>query len=138
LSDLLPEADYKEGSENSRNQCKICVGKYLFVDANCGIRNVSGQGMSNSSLKPKIEPYEHQNRDASKARGSYNSRFGGSHVGGAEVDPNIEEYDKQNHSWHEAGILPTLNDYPWERYGENDQECTERERQVSQRCRRIS
>src|SRR5258708_3720616 len=42
LSELLPEADYQEGSENGRDQCKICVGEYLFVDASCGIRNVPG------------------------------------------------------------------------------------------------
>jgi hypothetical protein len=113
------------------------VSEYLFIDASRGIGKVSRQGMSNSHLKPKVERYEYQNRDAPKATGSHNSRFGGSHMRDAEVDSHIEQYDKQNHNWHEAGILPTLDDYPWERYRENNQEYTERERQVSQRCSRI-
>ena len=55
VSELLPKADEQERTKNSRDQRKIGVGKYLFVDPSKRIRSISGKCVSNSRLEKKIE-----------------------------------------------------------------------------------
>ena len=50
FSELLPKADNQERTKDGRDQCKIGVGKYLFVDPSKRIRNISGKGVSNRRL----------------------------------------------------------------------------------------
>ena len=67
FAELLPKADEQERTKDGRDQRKIGVGKYLFVDPSKRIRNISGQCVSNRRLEKKIETCQQENRNAAQA-----------------------------------------------------------------------
>jgi len=65
------------------------MGEYLFVDPSLGVRNGSGESMSNGSLKEKAEPHQYEDRYATQAGSSYPSWFSGAPVCNAKVKSQI-------------------------------------------------
>ena len=123
--ELLRQPDYQKRRKNSRDQAKICMGEYLFVNPGCCIRNVSGECMGNGRFKKKAKPYHYENRYAAQAGRSPESWSGGAQMSGTKVEPKVKGYADQNHRHGAVGILPVLYHHSGERYGKKDQQKSE-------------